>query len=372
MKKLLFITNGHGEDLVAAEIIQHLGQDFDISVLPVVGEGSAFKGLKVKILGSQKKLPSGGFSLRNFRYLIWDIYAGLVGNTIENIKLLRKHKKHFDLVISIGDIVPIIGARLAQSPFIFIGVNKSSYYRWFGYSYTPWEKLLLQNYAQKVFVRDKLTETKLRSHGIKISQAEYVGNPLMDCIEQMTNDPSTSLGTSKCQMTNEGKIVIGFLPGTRDDAKINLEDFERIVQEIIKLNNSEKKVTFVIATTLENVPSNMEKKPFADVLSQSDLIIGLSGTGNEQAAGCGIPVISFCGRGSQYNKKFAQAQKQLLGNALDLILDREPIIIAAEVWNLLKSPDKMEEMGKAGKERMGHSGSTEKIADFIIRLEVNN
>ncbi len=356
MKKILFITNGHGEDLVAAEIIKKLSGKVEVSVLPIVGEGKPFEYLQVKVLGPRKKLPSGGFSLRNLWYLAKDLYAGLIGNRFEQIRILKKFKGKFDLVVAIGDIVPIIGALKVKAPLIFVGVNKSSYYRWFGYNYTSWEKLLLRKHALKVYVRDKATEQDLKNRRIKVKSAEYVGNPLMDCF-QYAPRPSPHVPVS-----------IGFLPGTREDAKLNLEDFEKIVEEIIEMKDPDIQLEFMIATTLQNIPEYMENKSFADVLAQSDLIIGLSGTGNEQAAGSGKPVISFYGRGSQYNKRFAKAQKQLLGEALLLVRHRDPLSVAAEVWQLLRNPAKIEYMGKAGKERMGSTGAIGKIAEYISTI----
>ena len=132
MKKLLFITNGHGEDLVAVEFIKRLRHKAEISVLPVVGEGQAFAGLDVSLLGSPEKLPSGGFSLRNFKYLFQDLSAGLLGQTSKKVQVLKNKQGVFDLVVAIGDIVPIIGALFTKAPFIFVGVNKSSYYKKFG------------------------------------------------------------------------------------------------------------------------------------------------------------------------------------------------------------------------------------------------
>jgi len=96
------------------------------------------------------------------------------------------------------------------------------------------------------------------------------------------------------------------------------------------------------------------------------LIVGLSGTGNEQAAGSGLPVLSFYGRGSQYNKRFADAQKQLLGDALYLVKDNDPLPIAAEIWHLLRNPERMQQMGLVGKERMGSPGAVQKIVAFIL------
>ncbi len=110
----------------------------------------------------------------------------------------------------------------------------------------------------------------------------------------------------------------------------------------------------------------MLKDSFANVLHLSDVIIGKSGTGNEQAAGSGIPVVSFYGRGSQYNKRFAKAQKQLLGKALSLVQHNDPICVAAEVWQLFRNPDRIKYMGEVGQERMGDAGAVDKIAKHIL------
>lgn len=367
MRKLLFITNGHGEDLVAAEIIKKLNKNISVSVLPVVGEGKAFESLNVTVLGPKHKLPSGGFSLRNFRYLISDLFSGLLGDTWKNIKILRELKGQFDLTIAIGDIVPIIGSLLVKAPFIFVGVNKSSYYKTFGYKYTPWERVLLKKYAQKVFVRDKITQVDLRTKGIKIKSAEYVGNPLMDCVGTINNASQRGASARGEQLTinNKEKIIIGFLPGTREDARLNMEDFGKITEEILKLKDPHHKIEFITATKLTDIPNHIKNLSFNHLLAKANLVIGLSGTGNEQAANSGIPIISFYGRGSQYNKRFAEAQKELLGDALSLVRDKDPISVAAEVWQVLRNPDMMKFMARTGEERMGNIGAVEKIAEFI-------
>ncbi|OGB87792.1 hypothetical protein A3J44_02100 [candidate division WOR-1 bacterium RIFCSPHIGHO2_02_FULL_45_12] len=341
MKKLLFITNGHGEALVADRLTEHLPADFNITRLSLANES----------------LPSGGFSLRNLRYLAKDISAGLVGNTLKHYKILKELSGKIDLTIAIGDIIPVIGALVVKSPFVFVGVNKSSYYKSFGSSYLFWEKILLQKYALKVFVRDKITELGLKTRGIRVPKAEFVGNPLMDCMGEISND--------KFPISNEGKTIIGFLPGTRDDARLNIEDFEKVAEEIEKKAEPTDKFKFIIATKLKNVLSTMENVPFEELLATSTLIVGLSGTGNEQAAGIGKPLVSFYGRGSQYNKKFADAQKELLGFALLLVQENNPVLVAARTLKLLRDPARMQEMGKIGKERMGGIGAVNKIAEFI-------
>ena len=181
MRNVLFITNGHGEDLVAAELIKQFPSNFDIKVLPLIGEGKAFDSLNVSILGERKKLASGGFSLRNWSYFWRDIMGGLLRQTATQMKLLRSLSDQVDLTVAVGDLVPMIAALLVKSPWIFVGVNKSAYYKSFGSNYSPWERWLLQR-ARKVFVRDKVTENDLHQGLFKVQRAEYVGNPLMDGI----------------------------------------------------------------------------------------------------------------------------------------------------------------------------------------------
>jgi hypothetical protein len=354
-KNILFISNGHGEDLVAAEIIKELKKQSapcKIWVLPVVGEGKAFEQLGIEAIGKRKKLPSGGFSLRNPEWLLKDLASGLLGQILGNIGTLKKLRNKIDVVVGIGDIVPIIGSIITGAPFIFIGVNKSDYYKTFGYSYTPWEKWLLKRRARIVFTRDEITAENLKRQRIK---AEYIGNPLMDCCGQIQNP------NDKIQTMNNS--IIGFLPGTREDVGLNLEDFDTLTKEIVFARPKDKKVKFMVAIKDDRVLSHA---PFAEVISQADIIIGLSGTGNEQAAGMGKPVVSFPGRGSQYNKRFAEAQKELLGDSLCLV-KRDPKTVANEVWAILKDEGRYEKMSAAGRERMGSPGAVPKIAEIILK-----
>ncbi|MBI5700910.1 hypothetical protein HZC34_03560 [Candidatus Saganbacteria bacterium] len=365
MKKILFLTNGHGEDQTAARIIKNLPQGFDISVYPLVGEGLEFKDLNVKILEPRRALPGGGFSLRNFFALPKDLINGLFTLFHSQIKKLISLRGEFDLVVSIGDFVPIVGALLTRTPFIFVGVNKSEYYHSLGFNYTFFEKYILKKYAKKVYARDEITAESLKKYGIN---AIYAGNPLMDGLTPTA--PSGHLPLAKGERRER---VIGFLPGTREaDIDRNIEDFEKILIELKKIDN---KLNFLLALTsskprrLSRFPhrdlvAGFDIKPFEDVIYSSDVVIGLSGTGNEQAAGIGKPVVAFVGRGSQYNKKFARAQKQLLGEALALT-KREPVKVAEEVWEILNDKQRQEYMANTGQKRMGVVGSVIKISHDI-------
>ena len=52
---------------------------------------------------------------------------------------------------------------------------------------------------------------------------------------------------------------------------------------------------------------------FEKILSRSDLAISMSGTAAEQVVGMSKPVIQIEGKGPQFTKEFAEAQRRLLG-----------------------------------------------------------
>lgn len=349
MKKVIFLPNGNGEDLVAAEIIKLLPNSLDITVLPLVGDGKTFDDLPVKVIGPLKKLPSGGFSARNLWRLPRDLFSGLLSVLKEQFDVLGGNRGKFDLAVGIGDGVPLWAARRLKCPLVFIGVNKSVYYHTFGYNYTPWEKWMLRS-AIKFYARDQATADQLK--------AEYAGNPLMDCI----GIPGL------LYREQEVKRVVGFLPGTReDDVPKNLEDFEKIVKILMKLDRNFKFLIALKQPKLLVGPTPFEVRPFADVIYGSDLVIGLSGTGNEQAAGLGKPIVAFPGRGAQYNRRFARAQKELLDGALALVA-RDPKKIAEEVWEILTDQSRYNYMSQAGRLRMGEAGAIPKISQDLIQL----
>jgi hypothetical protein len=363
MKKLLFITNGHGEDIIAAEIIRNIkSRSIKIDVIPVVGRGNVLSKLKVNIIGPRKALPGGGFGLRNFSFLIKDLFSGLISKVFSQIRTLRRNKGRYDLVVGVGDIVPIIYSIFTECKFIFVGANKSEYYKKFAFNYTGFEKHLLKRYCALTLARDEKTAENLGFAGVK---ALFVGNPMMDMVRSVARGQGSGVRKTK---------TIGFLPGTRDDAYKNIEDLYRVAEKINKLD---KNIAFImsIPSTLDkervaklNRSVNIEQTDdFNKVLGSSNLIIGLAGTGNEQSAGLGIPVIAFPGRGAQYNYKFAKAQKELLGDSL-LLMNRNSDNIASEALNILYDKKRASAMSKEGKLRMGKPGASNKIAKMIVKM----
>ena len=81
---LLIICNGHGEDVIALEIIKRFLKKIKIKkieVMPLVGNGKIFDSIKSKNfskIGYLKELPSGGFSNQSLKGFLLDFFAGFL------------------------------------------------------------------------------------------------------------------------------------------------------------------------------------------------------------------------------------------------------------------------------------------------------
>ncbi len=203
--RLLCISNGHGEDVIALRILVPLRQinpNLEIAALPISGDGSAYRSANLPIIGPTQTLPSGGFLNRDPKQLARDLQKGLVSLTRSQLSALKAWAAAStgdrDTVLAVGDIVPLLFAYLSGLPYSFVGTAKSEYWLrdergklpaktllqrlegWSGSVYLPWERWLMsRDRAQTIFVRDALTAQHLQKLGIS---AQYAGNPMMDSL----------------------------------------------------------------------------------------------------------------------------------------------------------------------------------------------
>ena len=388
-KSILLISNGHGEDIIAANLLKELfkiNNEIKVKVLPIVGVGKAYESLPVDIIGPLKSLPSGGFMRNSLSNFLGDIKAGLLGITIEQIKAISKVKDEVDLVIPVGDVFILILAGLfTNKKIVFIPTAKSEYIS--GHYWI--EKFLMKKMVEIVLPRDKKTAQVLQESGVN---ARFVGNAMMDCFE--INDLDFCI--------KDDSKVVGILPGSREEAYVNIKFILRIINKLEQLefqkmdflvamasNLSIDRLKKVIYGTDWNIveSSSTEKNlgiylklispceksviriiyhHFGDVLNKSDIFIGLAGTANEQAVGMGKPLISFPGEGSQFTEKFALAQRSLLGKSVSLI-ERDPQKIASKVKFVLNNKEVYNTMSRIGKKRMGKTGGIKAMVDIIIK-----
>jgi uncharacterized protein (TIGR03492 family) len=237
--RLLVLSNGHGEDVIAVRILQELQQlpnAPDIFALPIVGEGHAYQQLNIPLIGSVRTMPSGGFIYMDGRQLVRDVRGGLLQLTRSQIKAVRtwvnlqKKSGHKSAILAVGDIVPLLFAWASGANYAFIGTAKSEYYvrdevgllqrkskasRWESFSgsvYHPWERWLMSRpHCKAIFPRDSLTTEILKKWSIP---AFDLGNPMMDGLEPSFPQGRFYRGDAEQQEIIR-PLIVTLLPGSR-------------------------------------------------------------------------------------------------------------------------------------------------------------
>jgi uncharacterized protein (TIGR03492 family) len=394
LKGILFLSNGHGEDSINCQILKALrvsGADVDVSAMPIVGDGVAYRRSTVPIIGPTSQMPSGGVFYMNPLFFLKDIGAGLIALTWQQLQAVWRHSRHCDLVVATGDIVAAAIARSTDRPYIIFLSAHSSYYEGrVELGLILWQ-LLSSEKCLAVFTRDALTAADLNRQGLK--KAQFVGNPVMDNLNS----------TGKDLQLIPGVRTIALLPGSRlPEAANNLVLLLELVKEIA--SNSTLPVQFRAALVPALMPqlddiaarsgwqhrsgklifpaikrSFSEEKlvevmcsadAFADILQQSSLVIGMTGTAVEQAVGLGKPVIAVPGNGPAFTYRFAEAQNRLLGDSVQVIgtqAANSDIIkeAALAVDRTLQDDKYLASCIQNGLERMGRSGGSIKIANYV-------
>ena len=387
--KVLFLSNGHGEDLNASLILaalRSLQPSLQIGAMPLVGMGNAYRRLQVDIIGPTQNLPSGGIIYLNPWNWVKDITSGLIGLTLQQIKAVFREKTNCDLLIAVGDIVPIAIAYLTGRPFVAFIVSTSSYYE--GKLRLPWitEFCLRSPRCQRVFTRDEFTAEDLQQRGLK--KAIFAGYPIMDVLQ-----------SSHYDLELEPNLpMIALLPGSRlPEAIHNLQlqlqacgaiALERPMQFraalVPSINEEDLKALATkmgwhyhgsgkLVNPVQNFRVICYWDAFADILQQCDLAIGMAGTAVEQAVGLGKPVVQIPGAGPQFTYAFAEAQMRLLGSSVKTI-GKSPNDdslfenVAKNIDKILDDSDYLETCLQNGKQRVGDAGGSVGIAQGILEL----
>jgi uncharacterized protein (TIGR03492 family) len=257
--RLLVLSNGHGEDVIAVRILQELQQlsnPPDIFALPIVGQGHAYQQLNIPLIGSVRTMPSGGFIYMDGRQLVRDVRGGLLPLTLSQIKAIRtwvnlqKKSGNKSAILAVGDIVPLLFAWASGGNYVFIGTAKSEYYvrdevgllqrkskaaRWENFSgsiYHPWERWLMSRpQCKAIFPRDSLTTEILKKWSIP---AFDLGNPMMDGLEPSFPQGRLYRGDAEQQEIIR-PLIVTLLPGSRPpEAYANWEQIMLAVSSLME------------------------------------------------------------------------------------------------------------------------------------------
>lgn len=389
MKRLLIVSNGHGEDLEAGQIVRAFPPGaVAVSALPLVGLGRAYPP-EVALLDPRRDFPSGGFGARAGLASLWaDLRAGWLRFWRAQRATLRAQHDRTDLVLAAGDAYCLWMAAVPRRPVVYLELPKSEYVG----PHSVLERRLIRRFAREVFTRDEVTAGALRRHGIP---AQYVGFTLMDAMA-----PSgETFGLPA------GQPVLTLLPGSRTPALANLP---LLLQAAAGAAASVEAPPAVLVAWAPHLPAaalretvaacggrwtdarrflfeahagardpsagrasrpvpievTVATEHFADALACATVVLGMAGAAHEQAAGLGKPIVAFPGRGSQFTAAFLREQARLLGDALVAVESVEEASRAAAA--LLRDPAERDRRGRIGRERQGGPGGAAAIAQALL------
>ncbi|GIW33561.1 lipid-A-disaccharide synthase-related protein [Meiothermus sp.] len=371
MRKIVVVSNGHGEDIIGAVLaweLQRLG--YELQAVPLVGRGQAYEQAGFAVLGPRQEMPSGGFALQSLAAIWADLKAGWVSMSLAHYRAVREATREAVATLVVGDIYALLVGHFMGRPPLFLMQCRSSLRAWQpqGWSrpYSALERFLMRR-AVGVYPREPEGEHWLRAHGVP--HARYLGNPMLDAPEQGPLDLTPP--------------YLLLLPGSRSDA---YESLPKMLEAVRLLNDlgltpvvawaglpMEAVAGWWLESTGKEVglthrfqhPDGtgvyLAQKAFKTVLEGAAVGISTSGTAAEQAAGFGVPLVGFPTGGPQYTRIFAAQQKRLLGEAL-LLVEPHPQAIAQGVRQLLASPERLKQARADGQAAMGVPGAARRIA----------
>jgi uncharacterized protein (TIGR03492 family) len=409
LSRVLLLSNGHGEDLSGALVGRVLLKDgVSVAALPLVGHGRAYRQAGVPVLGSTREFSTGGLGYTSLTGRLTELIQGQVLYMLGKAWQLWRHRRRFDLVVAVGDVVPLVGAWLTGRPAAVYLVAYSSHYE--GRLRLPWPAgpLLRRRRCLRVWSRDALTASDLSEQLAR--PVTFLGNPFLDpvALDPPAHEAAPPRGA-------EGIPSLGLLPGSRlPEAAANLElmlqalarlpaslqsaGALRIRAALVGDLNAER-VGQLAAAHQWDLETRMERAGgtatvlrrgglvlelvwdgFAGILAGSDLLLSMAGTAAEQAVGLGRPVLQLAGRGPQFTEGFAEAQRRLLGPGVICapgVPGSEGVLAtsAAEVAALLaelrdpeRGPRWRRQLAQIGQERIGRPGGSERMAAAIMEL----
>ena len=379
MRRILFVANGNGESAISARIAAATlalpGSLVACDLFPLVGTGpGAAPGGALAVVGPRRVMPSGGLvAMGNLRAFASDLRAGFARLLGEQLAFLARAHTGYDAVVAVGDAFALAMSLVTRAPTIFVGTAKSLYVSPYG----PGERALLRR-ASRVFVRDEATAALLRGQGV---DARAPGNVIAD------------LATHAAAPAGR---YVGILPGSRMDAYADGVRLARVARALGPLDPG-LGALFSVAPTLDAArfadalaadgwsvtPVARGDIPFearagamhlrawtgelGSLLGGSIAVLGQAGTGNEQAAAFGVPVIALDDARAGASAWYRMRQGRLLGDALVLVPEA-PDRAAAAIASLLGDPVRLASMARAGRARMGAPGGASAIASALAEV----
>ncbi len=398
MAKLLIISNGHGEDVSGALLateLQRIGHH--VEAFPLVGQGNAYQNEAINIHGFRREFSTGGIGYTSLFGRFTELIEGQIFYLALSFLRLYKIAINYDLLIVVGDVVPLLAAWISQRKFVVYLVAYSSHYE--GKLYLPWPASLClkSKRALEIYSRDTLTSEDLTIQLHK--PVVFLGNPFMDPVLTPTNK------------LPERVFRLGILPGSRRPELDNNLLMILYVLECLPnsfLSNSDFSLDMALVNAIGNKELlalasvhgwhcideswqnrfikllkgscclTVHRNSFIELLQSSDLLLCMAGTATEQAVGLAKPVVQLPGKGPQFTSSFAEAQRRLLGKTVFCAKDdsfnkrnlfSETANLVLEIFEQLQQDSQLKnDCVKEAFFRLGSKGGTKRITSSINEL----
>jgi uncharacterized protein (TIGR03492 family) len=412
LRPLLLLSNGHGEDLSAALLGRELRRHgVRVEAMPLVGHGRAYRQEGIAVVGGPtREFSTGGLGYTSVTGRLSELVQGQLLYLLARLFWLWRARRRYGLVLSVGDLVPVLAARLMGRPAAVYLVAYSSHYE--GRLRLPFPCGLLLRAAcwRAIWSRDALTAEDLS--GQLGRPVRFLGNPFLDLVAAAEQGPPAGASAG-----GQGRQqCLALLPGSRHpEAGRNLilmlrmlphlpeglQDPERLRLQAALVGDLPAEAVASLAAPLgwriepgtlpeeEGTPRVLARGRlrlqlhwgrFATVLRGSDLVLSMTGTAAEQAVGLGLPVLQLVGGGPQFTAGFAEAQRRLLGPGVvcadgpagndttlaasaslaAALLERQAATAADAHWR--------EELRRLAEERIGPPGGSARLAAAIMDI----
>ncbi len=335
MSQLLLLSNGHGEDLSGALLGQLLlARGLTVAALPLVGHGHAYRQAGIPVISPTREFSTGGLGYTSLAGRLTELREGQYLDVLRRLLSLRGRRDQ--LIVAVGDLLPVLAAWLGRRPAVVYLVAYSSHYE--GRLRLPWPCgwLLRRRGFRLVWSRDALTAGDLSAQLGR--PVQFLGNPFLDLVseagEPIPGGAAQTVAVLPGSRLPEALANLKLLLGLLGRLPAHLQRPQALALQAALVGDLDAstlaRIGAPLGWTLEqgqgpadgNASLVLVRGPqrlqlhwgrFAAVLNGSDLVLSMTGTAAEQAVGLGKPVLQLEGPGPQFTAGFAEAQRRLLG-----------------------------------------------------------
>ncbi|NQV10796.1 MAG: hypothetical protein HQ527_06500 [Cyanobacteria bacterium] len=390
MTRVLLLSNGHGEDLSGSLLGQRLqAHGVEVAALPLVGHGAAYRQAGLSVIGRTREFSTGGLGYTSLGGRLTEVFQGQATYLLQKLGLFLRRSRSVDLVVVIGDVLPVLFAWCSRRSVVTYLVAYSSHYE--GRLRLPWPcgVCLRSRRFRRVFSRDALSADDLSAQLGR--SVQFLGNPFLDPALAGSSAPTPS------------RQHLGLLPGSRlPEAQRNLALMLAVLIRLPPLLQQPERLGLTAALVKDfqagqvaelaarqgwrldgqilrrgSLELQLRWGQFPTVLQRSDLLLSMTGTAAEQAVGLGKPVVQLAGCGPQFTPAFAEAQRRLLGSSL-ACTEGEPgseqslmgcaELLSSQLQALAEGPELAERCRINGLERIGGPGGSARMVEEILAV----